>query len=233
MDDPTADAFLARLLPLATDGQRLKYERFFPGDDSFVGVRMGDVFGLAKEFLAMPVDELETLLDHDVREARVGACSIMGKAATHKRVTEPRHEELYALCLRRHDRIDTWDLVDLVAYQAVGSWLVERPRDPLYTLAESSAWPERRTAVVATAAFLRRGEVADTFAISEMLLDDPEDLVHKGAGWMLRYAGDVDRPALLAFLDAYAATMPRAMLRAATEKLDKSERAAYLASGRS
>ncbi|WP_370618493.1 DNA alkylation repair protein [Mumia sp. Pv 4-285] len=228
MADLTAAAFIARLLPMATGEQKVKYERFFPGDDSFAGVRMGSVFALAKEHLAMPVQEIEVLLDHDVHEVRVGGCSIMGKAATQKRVAEQRHEQLYDLCLRRHDRIDSWDLVDLVAYQVVGSWLLDRPRQPLYTLARSAVWPERRTAVVATAAFIRRGEVADTFAITRLLLDDPEDLVHKGAGWMLRYAGDVDPAALREFLDERAATMPRAMLRAAIEKLDKAERSAYL-----
>ncbi|WP_208322491.1 DNA alkylation repair protein [Mumia sp. ZJ430] len=228
-EDVSAAQFVAALLPMATDEQRVKYQRFFPGDDTFVGVRMGAIFGLAKEFLAMPVDELEVLLDHDVREVRVGACSIMGKAAARKRVTEERHEELYDLYLRRHDRIDGWDLVDLGAYQVVGSWLVERPRDPLYALARSDFWPERRTAIVATAAFIGREDVADTFAISALLLDDPEPLVHKGAGWMLRYAGDVDRDALRGFLDTHAATMPRVMLRTALEKFDKPERAAYLA----
>ncbi|KAA1423861.1 DNA alkylation repair protein [Mumia zhuanghuii] len=233
MDDLTAAAFRARLLPLASAEQKAKYVRFFPGDDSFVGVPMRDVFGLAKAHLAMPADEIEVLLDDEVREARVGACSIMGKAATHKRVSEERHRELYDLYLRRHDRIDTWDLVDLGASQVVGSWLVDRPRDPLYTLARSEAWPERRTAVVATAAFIKRGQVEDTFAISRLLLGDDVELVHKGAGWMLRYAGDVDRAGLTAFLDEHAATMPRAMLRAAIEKLDKPDRATYLASGRS
>lgn len=228
-DDVGADAFVGALLPLADEEQRAKYQRFFPGDDSFVGVRMAAVFGLAKEFLAMPVDQLEVLLDHDVHEVRVGACSIMGKAATHKRVTEQRHEELYDLYVRRHDRIDTWDLVDLVAYQVAGSWLLDRRRDPLYALAGSDFWPERRTAVVATAAFLRRGEVADTFAISGLLFEDREPLVLKGAGWMLRFAGDVDPRALRVFLRRHAPAMPRAMLRAAIEKLPRGERTAYLA----
>lgn len=189
---------------------------------------MADVFGLAKQSVDMPVGELEVLLESPIHEVRAGACSIMGKSATHRKVTPERQRELYELYLRRHDRIDAWDLVDLAAAQVLGTWLLDRPRDPLYALARSPAWPERRSAVVATAAFLRRGETTDTIAISELLVTDDHELVQKGAGWMLRYAGDVDRAALIAFLDHHAARMGRPMLRAAIEKLDKAQRAHYL-----
>ncbi len=227
--EPTARAFLARLEKEANEEQRVAYRRFFPGDESFIGVRMGTVFAIAKEFLAMPLAEIETLLESSVHEARAGACSVMGKAATHKKVTPERHEGLVQLYLRRHDRIDNWDLVDLVAYQVLGTWLLERPRDVLYELAGSEFWPERRTAIVATAAFLGRGQVQDTLALSRLLVDDDHPLVQKGAGWMLRYAGDADRTAFLAFLDELAPAMPRVMLRAAVEKLDPDRRRHYLA----
>jgi 3-methyladenine DNA glycosylase AlkD len=68
----------------------------------------------------------------------------------------------------------------------------------------------------------------DTFRIAELLLRDPEDLVHKATGWMLRTAGDKDRAALLKFLDKHAATMPRVLLRYSIEKLDNDQRDRYL-----
>jgi 3-methyladenine DNA glycosylase AlkD len=227
-----AGAFIARLDAAASEQQRVAYRRYFPGDDSFIGVPMRTVFATAKSFLVMPLREIERLLESPVHEARAGACSLMGKAATHPRVTQERHQGLYDLYLRRHDRIDDWDLVDLAAHQVLGTWLLDRPRDPLYRLARSAFWPERRSAIVATAAFLKRGQVEDTLAISRLLLDDAHPLVQKGAGWMLRYAGEVDRPVLRSFLDELAGTMPRAMLRAAIEKLDADERRTLLASNR-
>lgn len=222
--EPDARAFLARLTAEADERQRVAYQRYFPGDDSFIGVPMRTVFAIAKGSLTMPLPEIEALLESPIHEARAGACSVMGKAVAHKRVTPERHQGLYELYLRRHDRIDDWDLVDLAAHQVVGTWLLDRPRDPLYALARSAFWPERRSAIVATAAFLKRGQLEDTLAISRLLLGDPHPLVHKGAGWMLRYAGEVDRSCLRSFLDDVAATMPRAMLRAAIEKLDADER---------
>jgi 3-methyladenine DNA glycosylase AlkD len=230
--DLTASRFLARLEAEAQEEQRVAYRRYFPGDESFIGVRMGTVFAIAKEFLAMALPEIEALLESPVHEARAGACSVMGKAATHRKVTPERHEGLYRLHLRRHDRIDDWDLVDLVAHQVLGTWLLERPRDPLYDLARSGSWPERRSAVVATAAFLRQGQVDDTLAISRLLVEDEHPLVQKGAGWMLRSVSQIDPPALRAFLDQLAPEMPRPMLRAAIEKLDPDERRRLLSAGR-
>src|SRR4026207_1588536 len=46
-------------------------------DDVSIGVRMGQVFALAKEFVDMPLDEVEKLLGSPIHEARVGAVSIM------------------------------------------------------------------------------------------------------------------------------------------------------------
>ncbi len=49
---------------------------------------------------------------------------------------------------------------------------------------------------------------------------------------MLRVVSDVDRPALRAFLDEFAAATPRPMLRAAIEKSDADERGHHLATNR-
>jgi 3-methyladenine DNA glycosylase AlkD len=231
-DKPTAEAFLTRLSAEASDAERTKYDRFFPAatrgkGDRFIGVRMGTVFELAKAFIDMPPAGIETLMESDVHEARAGAMSIMAKQYASKATTPERRQQLFDLYLRRHDRIDDWDLVDLAAYHVVGAHLADAPRDALYRLALSASQWERRTAIVATFAFLRRGERDDTYAIAEVLRNDPAELVQKAVGWALRSAG-TDRARLTRFLDAHAARMPRPMLRAAIEKLDAAERSYYL-----
>jgi hypothetical protein len=143
-----------------------------------------------------------------------------------------RRRELFELYIRRHDRIDTWDLVDRSAIHVVGEYLVDKPRDILDELARSAKPMERRTAILSTYAFIRRNQLDDTYRIAETLANDADDLVDKAVGWMLREAGKRDQPRLALFLDAHAATMPRVMLRYSIEKLDKADRDRYLGMAR-
>ena len=232
----TARRFVERLDVLRSPVELAKYGRYFktgPGDyaegDEFMGVRMGQVFELAREFADMEPVEIEALLDERYHEPRAGAVRIMATQARGKRTPDERRGQLYELYLRRHDRIDNWDLVDLGAWDVVGRWLVDRPRDVLYDLARSPSMWERRTAILATMAFIRGGEVDDTLRIAEVLLDDDQDLIHKATGWALRAAGDVDPVRTRTFLDRFAATMPRTALRYALEHFDPTERATYMA----
>jgi 3-methyladenine DNA glycosylase AlkD len=152
----------------------------------------------------------------------------MGKQATRTQTPERRRKELYELYLRRSDQINDWDLVDISAHQVLGGYLLDKPRDVLYELARSPRWWERRIAMFATLAFVRRGDLDDTFALAELLLHDEHDLVQKVVGGMLREAGKHDRARLLRFLDTHAATAPRVLLRDAIEHLDPEQRAHYL-----
>jgi hypothetical protein len=199
------------------------------GPDDYHGLAMGQIFGLARELQDMPPAEIERLLESPVHAVRVGAVSIMDFQARDRRRPPDRKRELFELYLRRHDRIDTWDLVDRSAIWVVGEYLVDKPRDVLDRLAASAQPMERRTAILATFAFIRRGELDNAYRIAETLVDDPEDTVHKAVGWMLREAGKRDGTRQAAFLEQHAATMPRVMLRYAIEKLDKPTRDRWLA----
>jgi 3-methyladenine DNA glycosylase AlkD len=223
-----------------SDDELRKIQRYFRSGegeygegDVFLGVRMGDVFALAKAHIDMPPAEIEVLLDDRLHEVRAGACSIMAKQAARKRTTDHRRRELYDLYLRRHDRIDNWDLVDLAARDVVGARVADHPDevdgDVLGDLARSDDVWRRRTAIVATHAFQQRGDLDETYRIAGILLHDDHDLIHKAVGGWVRNAGKADRPRLLAFLDAHAASMPRTMLRYASEHLDPDQRAHYRA----
>ena len=199
------------------------------GQDDYHGLAMGRIFGLAREVQDMAPDEIERLLERPAHALRVGAVSIMDFQARDRKRPPDRKRELFELYLRRHDRIDTWDLVDRSAIWVVGEYLVDKPRDVLARLAASERPMERRTAILATFAFIRRGELDDAYRIAETLVDDPEDTIHKAVGWMLREAGKRDGARQAAFLERHAATMPRVMLRYAIEKLDKADRDRWLA----
>jgi 3-methyladenine DNA glycosylase AlkD len=206
----TAEAFLRRLdeLPKPTP--------------------MGRIFALAKECIDMEPAEIERLLEQPDHAARVGAVSVMDWQARRRSTTDDRRRELFELYIRRHDRIDTWDLVDRSAIWVVGEYLVERRRDVLDELAGSAEPMRRRTAILSTVAFIRRDDLDDTYRIATLLAHDEDELVQKAVGWMLREEGKRDEARLLAYLDSHAATMPRVAVRYAIEKLDPSVRARYL-----
>jgi 3-methyladenine DNA glycosylase AlkD len=230
----TAEEFVRRLEVQGSPEKRAGYERSLKSgpQDRFVGVRMGDVFALAREFIEMPPAEIEALLESPIHEARAGALSIMDKQARRKRTSDERREELFRLYLDRMDRVDNWDLVDVGAPWVVGRFLADRPRDVLYELARSENPWERRTAIVSCLYFIRQKEVTDAFAIAAILADDGHELVQKPVGGVLREAGKVDTDGLLCFLEEHAERMAKPALRNATERLEPEQRKSYLGRAR-
>ena len=226
----TASGFLARLDALRT--RAVRGGATATKASASVRVPKRDIFALAKDFVDMTPADIETLLEASDHDARVGAVAIMDWQARRKSTSPERRRELFELYVRRHDRIDTWDLVDRAAPYVVGGYLVDKPRDPLYVLARSKYWWERRSAIVATYFFIRQDDLDDTFAIGDLLADDPHDLVQKAVGGWVREAGKRDRQRLLGFLDRHAASMPRTALRYAIEHLEPETRQHYLNLGK-
>lgn len=227
----TAKSFLIELVANQIPNQAEDARRFFRddnGESKFLGVRMATLFALAKKFSKMPLDEIENLLDNDFYEARMGAVSIMDFQARDKKLSDQARKKLFDLYISRHDRIDNWDMVDRSAPYVVGGYLFEKPRAILYKLAKSKNVWERRTAIVSTYFFIRQNDIADTFKIAELLVNDKHDLIHKAVGSWIREAGKRDNKMLIKFLDKHAHVMPRTMLRYAIEKLDKKTRDGYL-----
>jgi 3-methyladenine DNA glycosylase AlkD len=228
--------FLAALKAIADPARVAEVSRFFhpdpnagSSDNKTLGVSPGKVFPVAKQFVEMSLADVERLLDSRYYEVRLGAVSIMDFRARAKWVTPEQRKALFDLYLRRHDRINNWDLVDRAAPHVVGGYLVDKPRDVLYRLARSPNPWERRTAIVSTYYFLRAGDVEDTFAIAEILVHDKHELVQKAVGSWIREAGKKDQKRLVQFLTRHSSTMPRTMLRYAVEKLPTAQRAKFLA----
>ena len=204
--------------------------------DQMIGVKLSTIRGLLKPYLHadLPLTELEQALKSPIHEHRLAVlCLLADRAARSLKPRTANPAELaaiYQLYLRSTASIDNWDLVDCSASEIVGGYLLDKPRDVLYTLIRSSSLWERRIALVATHLLIMAGETTDTYALAALVLDDREDLIHKASGWMLREAGKrVSEQELLAFLDEHAAVMPRTMLRYAIERLAADLRKHYLA----
>ncbi|GAB3661837.1 DNA alkylation repair protein [Glycomyces tarimensis] len=217
--DLTARSFLTTLRPFQSDDERAKISRHYRGGADVIGVRMKHTFDTAKRFTDMPLDEVAKLFDEPYYEARMGAVSILDFKARGKRVTDEERRGLYELYMSRHGRIDSWDFVDRAAPRVVGWYLLDKPRDPLYELARSSDVWKRRTAITAAFWFIRHSDLDDALRLAEILLDDPDKMIHTSVGTALREIGRVDRGRLVAFLREHAETVPAVTLRYATERL--------------
>jgi 3-methyladenine DNA glycosylase AlkD len=141
---------------------------------------------------------------------------------------EEERGRIFGIILANTGRINNWDLVDSSAPYIVGPWLVDKDRSVLDRLAESSLVWDRRISIMATLAFIKAGDFDWTFRLSERLLRDPHDLIHKAVGWMLREVGNRDRAAEEEFLAGRYRVMPRVMLRYAIEKFEALRRRQYL-----
>jgi 3-methyladenine DNA glycosylase AlkD len=207
--------------------------------DVFIGVRVPAVRALVRRARGLPVDEAFALLGSVVHEHRLAALLVLVDRFATASKPRTRDEELRAELHARYldavarGQVDNWDLVDSSAPELVGGFLVGPPPQPvdvLDRLAASSLLWERRVAMVATHAFIRAGDAGPALHVAELLLDDPEPLLHKASGWMLREVGKrVSLAALTDFLAEHAGDMPRTMLSYATEHLTREERAAYRA----
>lgn len=227
--------FVAALKKIASPDGVKDVSRFFwadpnahSSDNKVLGVRFGKIFLIAKQFTGISLAEIEWLLENPYYEVRMGAVSIMDFQARSKNTSPEQRKALFDLCVRRHDRINNWDLVDRAAPYVVGGYLADKPRKILYRLARSRNPWERRTAIVSTYYFIRAGDLEDTFGIAAILSKDKHELVQKAVGSWIREAGKKDQAQLVRFLETHAGSMPRTMLRYAVEKLPAAQRAKFL-----
>lgn len=194
--------------------------RFYKGGDpatEVMGVRMPKVFPIAKTFASLSLNDVEELLGDNRYEVRMVAVAIMDFQARQKKLEPAHREALFELYLDRHDRLNNWDLVDRAAPHVIGEYLVDKDRSVLDRLARSEDPHERRTALVATYAFIKRGEVADTFRIAEALATDTDDYVQKAIGSWGREAGKRDKTALITFLSTNKDRLPQKTITAAAK----------------
>ena len=194
--------------------------------DKFLGIRVPVIRQAIKKFKTIPLSVAEKLLKSEYHEVRLYALLLLVFRFSESRVD--KQDEIYHLYLSNIQYVNNWDLVDSSAHHIVGAYLENKDRSVLYDLSKSNSLWERRIAIMSTFFFIKNNQFDDTLHISEQLLSDQEDLIHKAVGWMLREIGKRDLAIEVEFLKAHYQKMPRTMLRYAIEKFNKEERQKYL-----
>lgn len=194
--------------------------------DIFYGIKVPVQRNIAKQFKDLPFDDIKELINSKVHEERLIAAFIL--VDQYKKGDDKKKKAVFDFYLKNRKGINNWDLVDLSAPKIVGEYLLDKERDLLYKFARSKDLWEKRIAILSTLTFIRNHFFEDTLSISEILLNDKHDLIHKAVGWMLREVGNRDMQTEEEFLRKHYKRMPRTMLRYAIEKFPEKKRKDYL-----
>ena len=229
---------LSMMMAHADPSQVEGLSRFFktgPGQygfgDRFLGIKVPVTRAVVRDcWKSVSFDDLEECITSEFHEVRLAALLTLVEIFKHAKKDAALRQRCVDFYLAHTAFINNWDLVDLSCYPLLGEWLLDAPdRSLLYNLARNgrTIW-EQRIGMVSTMTFIRHGQLTDTFAIADILLHHPHDLIHKAVGWLLREAGKRDKTALEAYLLPRYLEMPRTMLRYAIEKFPEPERQSYL-----
>lgn len=195
--------------------------------DIFLGIQVPLSRKIAKKYSYIPPEMINDLLSSNIHEERLVALLIMVIKFERGETSDKRL--IYENYLENTRFINNWDLVDISADRVAGSYLCDKPKDILYSLAKSESLWERRIAIIATFNFIKKGFCEETLKIVELLMKDKHDLIHKAAGWMLREVGKrCSQEVLAEFLHLRYKEMPRTMLRYAVERFPEELRLKYI-----
>ncbi len=196
--------------------------------DTFLGLTVPVSRTIVRKYKDLPLEEIQKLLQSKYHEERLVALLML--VEKFKRIPNER-DSIYKVYLANTMYINNWDLVDLSAPHIVGGYLSsKKDRSILQRLAKSESLWEKRISILATLNFIVKDkEYKDTFEISELLLLDNHDLIHKAVGWMLREVGKrISEEKEEEFLKKHYRVMPRTMLRYSIERFSEQKRQEYL-----
>ncbi|OUR96905.1 DNA alkylation repair protein [Halobacteriovorax marinus] len=195
--------------------------------DIFLGVRTPVVRKMAKDNIGLNLTDVKKLIKSKYHEERLlGLVILTNKYGKTK--SEDEKERLYQIYIKHFKYINCWDLVDVTCPHIVGKHLMDKDRSILYTWAKSNHLWTKRIAMITNWWLVRKGDLNEVYKISEILLNDEHDLIHKAVGWMLREAAKKNMVKTEKFLKKHYKDMPRTMLRYAIEKFPEVKRQRYL-----
>ncbi len=204
--------------------------------DKFLGITVPAIRTLARKYIAenslnknpkrLNLDNTKFLLNSEFHEERLLALLIL--VLIFPKAAEEEKESIFNFYVSNTDKINNWDLVDLSAPNIVGNYLFKKDRSLLFEFAASENLWKKRISILSTFFFIKQNDFSDSLKISEILLNDKHDLIHKGVGWMLREIGKRDLEIEEDFLKKHYKKMPRTMLRYSIEKFEETKRKAYL-----
>ncbi len=200
-------------------------QRFFKEPILCYGIKSADVRNISKKILpeirglSKPVAYglCDQLWQSGYFEETIIACDI---AFAQRKSFQPEDLGIFENWIR--DYVHNWASCDTFCNHTVGEFLMTYPQ----LIKKTGKWAKsknrwlRRSAAVSLIIPARRGFFLEEIkGIVLDLLTDPEDLVQKGYGWMLKAASESHQQEIFEFVMQYKDTMPRTAFRYAIEKM--------------
>jgi 3-methyladenine DNA glycosylase AlkD len=203
--------------------------------DRFMGVRTPAIHRIAGTYYrtirSQPVDRrlelCEQLLQAGLYELKIAAFRWAHLAR--KEFANP-HLDVFSTWLDRY--VDDWIDCDDLCIHVIGEFLLRYPERAIAVLDWTHS-PNRwvkRGAAVSLVLPVRRGQQIDlALQVADMLLADPDDLVQKSYGWLLKEASKRYPEQVFEYVRGKRAEMPRVAFRAAIDKLPEPVRRQLMA----
>lgn len=205
-----------------------KTRRYFREPVATYGCTSGDATAVARELGPMLKRDLGQtftvageLLRGDVLEEQLVAVALLAKVK--RRLTAEHMDQLdeWISCLTN------WASVDSFCTRVVGA-LMEREPGFLERLrgwtASPSRWRRRAAAVSLVPAARRGAMLHDVLCVADLMMEDRDDMVQKGVGWLLKEASKLHRCEVREYLLGWRDRAPALVLRYASEKLPPGQR---------
>ena len=166
------------------------------------------------------------LLESDYSEERIIA---FDWAFRLRKLYEESDFQLLEWWLMKH--VHSWGACDDLCTHALGALIYEFPRfipkTREWTRSENR-WARRASAVCLIYSVRRKKHLGEVFATADSLLSDPDIMVQKGYGWMLKEASNHYPKEVFDYVMENRREMPRTSLRYAIEKLSPGNKAAAM-----
>jgi 3-methyladenine DNA glycosylase AlkD len=220
----------SKLIELSDEKTRISGARFFKEKVKLHGVQSKPVAKLAKEYqyMVLPLGKEKVLKLCDelwtsgfIEESFI-ACHW---ALAHKKEYTPEDFDVFEYWI--HNYVTNWASCDTLCNHTVAECVMAFPALAKRTLqwAKSENRWVKRAAAVTYIIPARKGMFTDEiFRIANVMLHDPDDMVQKGYGWMLKAYSQYDPANVFSFIMEHKSDMPRTAFRYAIEKMPENLR---------
>jgi 3-methyladenine DNA glycosylase AlkD len=200
-------------------------ERFFKEEVRLYGIKSATVVKIGKEHYKYLKDKskaeifnlCEELWESGIMEESFIACNW---SYHENKKYEQRDFRTFDRWVNNY--VGNWASCDTLCNHSVGT-LVEMYPSLLSDLKKwalsGNRWVKRASSVSLIVPARRGLFLDDIFEIADILHSDPDDMVQKGYGWMLKAASQAHQEEVFRYVMNKKATMPRTSLRYAIEKM--------------